>query len=58
MDTSLVLNLLSYNGNSAHGSLDWIDNEVLLCSIGNYIQFPGINHNRNEYKNECIYVYN
>ena len=30
--------------------LEWIDNKVLLYSTGNYIQFPGINHNAKEYK--------
>ena len=30
----------------------WI-NKVLLCSAGNYIQYPGINHNGKEYK-ECM----
>ena len=33
-------------------------NKVLLYSTGNYIQYPGINHNGKEYKKECIYVYN
>ena len=28
--------------------LDWISNGVLMCSTGNYIQFPGINHNGKE----------
>ena len=27
----------------------WIDNKVLLHSIGNYIQYPMINHNEKEY---------
>ena len=36
----------------------WINNKVLLYSPGNYIQYPGINHNGKEYKKECIYVYN
>ena len=30
--------------------LEWINNKVLLYSTGNYIQSPGINHNRKEYK--------
>ena len=34
----------------------WI-NKVLLCSAGNYIQYPGINHNGKEYK-ECMCLYN
>ena len=24
---------------------EWISNKVLLCSTGNYIQYPAINHN-------------
>ena len=35
---------------------EWINNKVLLCSTGNYIQFPVINHNVKEYE-ECIYMY-
>ena len=27
-----------------------MDNNVLLYSTGNYVQCPGINHNRKEYK--------
>ena len=37
--------------------IGWINNKVLLYSIGNYIQYPGINHNGKEYKKECIYRY-
>ena len=29
--------------------IEWMDNEVLLYSTGNYIQCPGINHNEKEY---------
>ena len=37
--------------------LEWIDNEVLLLySIGNYIQSPGINHNGKEYFKKNIYI--
>ena len=25
---------------------------------GDYIQYPGLNHNGEEYKKKCIYVYN
>ena len=25
--------------------IEWINNKVLLYSTGNYIQYPGINHN-------------
>ena len=34
-----------------------INNKVLLYSIGNYIQYPVINHNGKEYEKEYIYVY-
>ena len=34
----------------------WISNKVLLCSIGNYIQYLVLNHNGKEYEKECIYV--
>ena len=35
----------------------WINNKVLLCSTGNYIQYPMINHNGKEYeKNTYIYA--
>ena len=34
--------------------IEWKNNKVLLYSTGNYIQYPGINHNGKE----CIYVYN
>ena len=30
-------------------------NKVLLYSIGNYIHYPVINHNRKEYEKEYIY---
>ena len=36
----------------------WINNKVLLCSTGHYIQSPGINHNGKVYKKECIYMSN
>ena len=36
---------------------EWISNKVLLCRTGNYIQYPGINHNGKEYKQECVYIY-
>ena len=35
----------------------WINIKVLLCSTGNYIQYPVINHNGKEYEKECIYIY-
>jgi len=28
----------------------WINNKVLLCSTGNHIQYPVINHNGKEYE--------
>ena len=28
--------------------LEWINNKILIYSTGNYIQYPGINHNRKE----------
>ena len=36
--------------------IGWI-NKVLLCSTGNYIQKPVINHSGKEYENN-IYMYN
>ena len=36
--------------------IGWINNKVLLCSVGNYIQYPVINHNGKEYEKENIYV--
>ena len=38
--------------------IEWTNNKVLLHSTGNYVQYPGINHNGKEHKKECIYVYN
>ena len=39
--------------------LEWISNEVLLYSIGSYIQSPRIDHDENKYfkKTLCIYIY-
>ena len=41
--------------------IEWINNKVLLCGTGNYIQYPVINHNGKEYEKEyihmCIYAY-
>ena len=34
--------------------IEWINNEALLYSTGNYIQYPIINHNGKE----RMYVYN
>ena len=30
--------------------IEWMNNKVLLYSTENYIQFPMINHNGNDYK--------
>ena len=30
-------------------------NNVLLCSTGNYAQYPVISHNGKEYEKECEY---
>ena len=32
--------------------IGWINNKVLLCSTGNYIQYPVVNHNGKEYEKE------
>ena len=37
--------------------IEWINNEVLLYSPGNHIQYPVINHNGKEYEKECVYIY-
>ena len=34
----------------------WINNKVLLCSTGPYIQCPEINHHGKECILKCIYV--
>ena len=36
--------------------LQWINDKVPLHSIGDYIQYPGINHNQKEYKKN-VYTY-
>ena len=38
--------------------IEWINNKVLLCSTGSYIQYPVVNHSGKEYEKECIYVCN
>ena len=35
-----------------------INNKVLVYSTENYIQYPVMNHNGQEYEKEWIYVYN
>ena len=37
--------------------IEWVNNKVLLYSIGHCIQYPVINHNGKEYKKECVYIY-
>ena len=37
--------------------IEWINDKVLLCSIGNYIQYPVISHNDKEYAYIHIYTY-
>ena len=36
--------------------IGWINNKVLLYSMGNYIQHPVINHNGKGYKKEYLYI--
>ena len=36
--------------------LEWINKKVLLDSTGNYIQYPGINHNGREYLKKNVYM--
>ena len=36
---------------------EWINNEALLCSTGNYFQYLVINHKGKEYEREYIYIY-
>ena len=38
--------------------IEGINNKVLLSGTGNYIPYPGINHNGKDYKKECVFVYN
>ena len=37
--------------------LEWINNEVLLYSTGNYIQSLGMEHNGREYEKENVYIH-
>ena len=38
--------------------IEWINNKVLLYSIGNYIQYPVINPDGEEYEKEyIIYIF-
>ena len=36
--------------------IEWINSKILLHSIGNYIQYPVINHHRKEYEKGHIYM--
>ena len=36
--------------------IEWINSKILLYSIGNYIQYPVINHHRKEYEKGHIYI--
>ena len=37
---------------------EWVNNKVLLYSAENYIQYPMISHDGQEYKsNVCVYIY-
>ena len=36
--------------------IEWINNMVLLDNIGNYMQYPVINHHGKEYEKEYIYI--
>ena len=38
--------------------IEWIDHKVLLCSLGNYIQYPRIKPKGKEYEKECICMIN
>ena len=35
----------------------WINDQVLLQSTGNYIQYPVISHNGKECEKECVCIY-
>jgi len=35
--------------------IEWINSKVLLCSIGNHIQYPVIKHTIKEFLKECVY---
>ena len=35
----------------------WTGNKVLLYRVGDYIQYPMINHNGKEYERKCLYMY-
>ena len=35
--------------------VEWINNKVLLCSTGNSVQYPVVNHNGKELK-KSVYI--
>ena len=37
--------------------IEWMNKKILLYSIGNYIQYPMINHNGKEYLKRVRYMY-
>ena len=37
--------------------LEWVSNEVLPCSTGNYIQSLGMEHDGREYEKKNVYIY-
>ena len=37
--------------------LEWISNGILLCSTGNYVQSPGVEHDGRQYKKKDVYMY-
>ena len=41
----------------ANSYIGWINNKILLNRTGNYIQFPGIDHDVKESKKECMYLF-
>ena len=36
--------------------MEWMNNKVLLYSMGNYIRYPMINHNGKKIKRMCVCV--
>ena len=37
--------------------VEWLNNKVLLYSTEDYMQYPMINHNGNEYFTKKVYIY-
>ena len=46
----------AYSMDKVHIHAVYNSNNVLLYSIGDYIQYPVINPNGKEYEKECMYV--